>query len=147
MPHAFTSGYGFVEQIEALRFCMGAPGRVLVSMERPVQRREEMFPLPAIEVGYPREHHAREKEEGAELRARPQSGNNQIGLFEIATGDGLKIFRGTTGEHFHMIRGRTDCEGTASNLLHVVTNVRQLEWRHPLRRRRFQELLQRATDV
>src|SRR5215813_13562837 len=142
MPHAFTSGYGFVEQIEALRLCMGAPSRVLVGKERPVERREEMFPVPAIEVGYPREHHPREREECAELRARSQSGDNQFWLFEIATGDGLKVFRRATGEHFHMIRGRTDCVGTASHLLRVVTHVRQLEWRHPERRRRFQVLLQ-----
>src|SRR5215813_9453381 len=126
---------------------MSAPSRVLMGKDRAVERREEMFPLPAIEVGYPREHHAREKEECAELRARPQSGNNQIWLFEIATGDGLNILRGATGEHFHMIRGRTDSESTASNLLRVVTNAGQLEWRHPERRRRFQELLHRGRDV
>src|SRR5215831_1616002 len=147
MPPAFTSGYGFVEQIETLRFCMGAPGRVLVGKERPVERREEMFPLPAIEVGDPREHHAREKEEGAELRPRPQSGSNQMWLFDIATGDGLNVFRGATSEHFHMVRGRTGSVGTASKLRQVVTNVRQLEWRHSLRRRRFQELLHGGRDV
>src|SRR5215470_20207802 len=105
--HASAGGLRFIEEIEALRICMGAPGQVLVGEERPAERREEMFPFKAIEVGYPREHHAREKEERAELRARPQSGNNQIGLFEIATSDGLNVFRGTTGEHFHVIRGRT----------------------------------------
>src|SRR5215831_13941088 len=126
---------------------MGAPGRVLVGKERPVERGEEMFPIPAIEVGYPREHHAHEREDCAELRARSQSGHYQFWLFEIATGDGLKILRRATGEHFHMIRGRTDCVGTASNLLRVVTHVRQLEWRHTERRRRFQELLERGRDV
>src|SRR5215467_3214834 len=105
--HASASGLRFIEEIEALPFCMGAPGQVLVGKERPVERRQEVFPVEAIEVGYPREHHAREKEEGAELRARPQSGNNQIWLFAIATSDGLNVFRGATGEHLHVIRGRT----------------------------------------
>ncbi|MBV9618615.1 MAG: hypothetical protein JO201_05335 [Verrucomicrobia bacterium] len=52
---------------------MGAPGRVLVGKERSVERRQEMLPLPAIEVGNAREHHARVKEECANLRTRPDS--------------------------------------------------------------------------
>src|SRR5262249_58547375 len=71
----------------------------------------------------------------------------EIGLFEIATGDGLNDFRGATSENFHMVRGRTGSVGTASKLRQVVTNVRQLEWRHSLRRRRFQELLHGGRDV
>ena len=106
-------------RIRADRSTTCPPDRVLA--------KDKMFQLPAIEVGDPREHHAREKEECAELRARPQSGGNQIWLFEIATSDGFNIFRGATGEHFHMIRGRTDCVGTASKLLQIVTNARQLE--------------------
>src|SRR5262245_33271888 len=118
---------------------MGAPSRVRVGKERSVERREKMFPVPAIEVGCPREHHAREKEECAELRARPQSGGDQFWMLDIATGDGLELFRGATGEHFHMVRGRTDSEGTASKLLDVMTNARQVERRHPERRRSFRE--------
>src|SRR5262244_331045 len=127
----------FIEQIEALRLCVGKPSRVLVGKERPVERREEMFPFPAIEVGDAREHHARDKEECAELRARPDSGGNQLWMLDIATSDGLDILRGATGKHFHMVRGRADSVGAASKLLHVMTHARQIEWRHPRRRRGF----------
>ena len=127
MSQAFARGHRFIEQIEALRLCMGAPSWVLVGKQWPIERREEMFPLPALEVGGAREQHAREKEECAELRARADSGGNRLGMVDIATGDGLDILRGATGEHFHMIRGRTDCVGTASKLLQIVTNARQLE--------------------
>src|SRR5215472_6538710 len=124
---------------------MGTPSWVLVGKQRPVERREDMFAFPAIEVGGAREQHAREKEECAELRARPDSGGNQLWMLDIATGDGLDIFRGATGEHFHVVRGRTDSVGTASKLLYVMTHARQIE--HPGRCRRFQELLQRGRDV
>src|SRR5262250_304427 len=110
---------------------MGTPSWVLVGKQRPVERREEMFPLPAIEVGGAREQHAREKEECAELRARPDSGGNQLWMLYIATGDGLDIFRWATGEHLHMVRGRTDSVGTASKLLHVMTHVFHIEPTNP----------------
>src|SRR5262249_42886105 len=126
---------------------MGAPGRVLVGKERSIERRQEMLPLPAIEVGDAREHHAREKEECAELRARPDSGRNQLWMVDIATSDRLDILRGATGEHFYMVRGRADSVGTASKLLHVMTHAREIEWRHPRRRRGFCELLERVWDV
>src|SRR5215472_3492464 len=126
---------------------MGAPGRVLVGKERSVERRQEMLPLPASEVGDASEHHARDKEGCAELRAHPDSGGNQLWMVDIATSDGLDILCGATGEHFHMVRRRADSVGTASKLLDVMTHARQIEWRHPRRRRRFHELLERVWDV
>src|SRR5215471_15562081 len=147
MTHALASGYRVIEQIEALGLCMGAPGRVLVGKQRLVERGEQMVALPAIEVGCSREHHPREKGECAQLRACTKPGGNQVWLFDIATGDGLEILSGAAGEHFHVVRRRTDSVGTACDLLHVVTNVRELEWRHPAGRRRFGELLHRAWDV
>src|SRR5262249_43150541 len=106
-----------------------------------------MLLLPAIEVGDASEHHARDKEECAELRAHLDSGGNQLWMLDIATSDGLDILRGATGEHFHMVRGRADSVGTASELLHVMTHARQIEWRHARRRRGFHELLERVWDV
>src|SRR5262249_40400548 len=120
---------------------------VLLGKERSVERRQEMLPLPAIEVGDASEHHAREKEECAELRAGPDSGGNQFWMVDIATSNGLDILRGETGEHFHMVRGRADSVGTVSKLLHVMTHARQIEWRDPCRYRGFRELLERVWDV
>src|SRR5262249_4790076 len=110
MPQALERWNRVIEQIQALRLRVGPPRRVLVGQQRLLQRWQEMLPLPAIEVGGAREQRAREKQERAELGACPDSRGNQVWMTDVATGDGLDVFPGATGQHLYMVGGRADRE-------------------------------------